>query len=138
MTIFLDCVASEFIERAENVKGLEAAVRATKRGRALGLGQCGYHTLLQQKMLPFEGLEAHMLSQQIAKHIDDESLRASRDMAIELGEPEWCEGFGVRNTHRIAIAPTKSCVAPNTRLKLVSGETISIAEILTKNNIKIS
>jgi ribonucleoside-diphosphate reductase alpha chain len=108
MTIFLDCVASEFIERAENVKGLEAAVRATKRGRALGLGQCGYHTLLQQKMLPFEGLEAHMLSQQIAKHIDDESLRASRDMAIELGEPEWCEGTGLRNTHRIAIAPTKS------------------------------
>jgi ribonucleoside-diphosphate reductase alpha chain len=29
-------------------------------------------------------------------------------MAIELGEPEWCEGTGLRNTHRIAIAPTKS------------------------------
>jgi ribonucleoside-diphosphate reductase alpha chain len=108
MTIFLDCVASEFIERAHNVKGLESAVRATVRGRALGLGQCGFHTLLQERMLPFEGLEAHMLSQEIAKHIHDESLRASRDLAIELGEPEWCEGSGLRNTHRIAIAPTKS------------------------------
>ena len=29
-------------------------------------------------------------------------------MAQELGEPEWCEGYGVRNTHRTAVAPTKS------------------------------
>jgi len=29
-------------------------------------------------------------------------------MATTLGEPEWCKGLGVRNTHRIAIAPTKS------------------------------
>lgn len=108
MTIFLDCVASEFISKAESIKGLESAVRFTKRGRALGLGQCGFHTLLQERMLPAEGLEAHMLSQEIAKHIHDESLRASQDMAKELGEPEWCEGFGVRNTHRISIAPTKS------------------------------
>ena len=108
MTIFLDCVASEFIERASTVKGLESAVRATIRGRALGLGQCGFHTLLQERMIPFESLEAHMLSQEIAKHIHDESLRASQDMAKELGEPEWCEGFGLRNTHRIAVAPTKS------------------------------
>ena len=49
-----------------------------------------------------------MLSQDIAKTIWDESLRASQDMAKELGEPEWCKGHGIRNTHRIAIAPTKS------------------------------
>jgi ribonucleoside-diphosphate reductase alpha chain len=48
-----------------------------------------------------------MVSQQIAAHIDSESLRASRDLAIELGEPEWCVGTGLRNTHRIAIPPTK-------------------------------
>jgi ribonucleoside-diphosphate reductase alpha chain len=29
-------------------------------------------------------------------------------MAPLLGEPEWCKGYGVRNTHLIAIAPTKS------------------------------
>ena len=33
---------------------------------------------------------------------------ATKDMAKELGEPEWCNGYGVRNTHLIAIAPTKS------------------------------
>jgi ribonucleoside-diphosphate reductase alpha chain len=29
-------------------------------------------------------------------------------LAKELGEPEWCKGLGIRNTHRQAVAPTKS------------------------------
>ena len=107
-TVFLDCVASDLIEKGKKVPGLEKAVRFTEKGRALGLGQCGFHTLLQKKMIPFEGFEAHMLSQEIAAHIWSESEKASRDMAVELGEPEWCKGYGLRNTHRIAIAPTKS------------------------------
>lgn len=107
-TIFLDCVAEELIARGRGIPGLEKAIRFTEKGRALGLGQCGFHTLLQSKMIPFEGFEAHMLSQEIAAYIDRESLRASRDLAAELGEPEWCKGTGLRNTHRIAIAPTKS------------------------------
>ena len=107
-TIFLDCVAEELIERGQNIPGLEKAIRFTAKGRALGLGQCGFHTLLQEKMISFESFEAHMLSQEIAKHIWEQSEKASRDMAIELGEPEWCKGTGLRNTHRIAIAPTKS------------------------------
>ena len=107
-TIFLDCVASEFIERAQGVPGLEKAVRFTIKGRALGLGLCGIHTLFMQESLPFESFDAHRLSQEIQKHIDEESLRASKDLAKILGESEWCKGYGVRNTHRIAIAPTKS------------------------------
>lgn len=107
-TVFLDCVASELIERGSGIPGLEKAIRFTVKGRALGLGQCGFHTLLQDKMIPFESFEAHMLSQEIARHIWEESEKASRDMAVELGEPEWCVGTGLRNTHRIAIAPTKS------------------------------
>lgn len=107
-TIFLDCVASEFIERASEIPGLEKAVRFTIKGRALGLGLCGIHTLFMQEGLPFESFDAHRLSQEIQKHIDEESLRASKDLAKILGEPEWCWGYGVRNTHRIAIAPTKS------------------------------
>lgn len=107
-TIFLDCVAQEFIEKAKVIPGLEKAVRFTEKGRALGLGQCGFHTLLQKDMIAFEDLEAQMLSNQIAKRLDEESLRASRWMAEVLGEPFWCKGYGVRNTHRIAVAPTKS------------------------------
>lgn len=107
-TVFLDCVAEDFIQKAKNIKGLEKAVRFTQKGRALGLGQCGFHTLLQSKMIPFESFEAHMLSQEIAAHIWTESERASKWLAEWLGEPEWCKGTGLRNSHRVAVAPTKS------------------------------
>lgn len=36
-TVFLDCVASEFIVQARGVPGLEKAVRFTEKARALGL-----------------------------------------------------------------------------------------------------
>lgn len=107
-TIFLDCVASEFIDKAEGVPGMDKAVRFTKKGRALGLGLCGLHTLFMQEMMPFESFEAHMLSQEIFKQLWEDSEKASKDLAKELGEPEWCKGSGLRNTHRIAPAPTKS------------------------------
>lgn len=107
-TIFLDCVAAEFIEKARKIKGLEKAVRFTEKSRALGLGLCGLHTLFMSKMIPFESFEAHMLSQEISRKIFEEASKASKEMAEKLGEPEWCKGYGVRNTHLIAIAPTKS------------------------------
>ena len=37
-----------------------------------------------------------------------ESERASRALAEEYGEPLWCVGTGMRNTHLRAIAPTVS------------------------------
>ena len=107
-TIFLDCVASEFIEKAKGIRGLEKAVRFTEKGRALGLGLCGLHTLFMKNMIPFESFEAHMLSQEISAKIWEQAKAASKGMAVELGEPEWCKGYGVRNTQLIAIAPTKS------------------------------
>lgn len=107
-TIFLDCVAEDFIQKGKKKLGLEKAVRFTEKGRALGLGQMGYHSYLQSKLIPYESLESLFLSSEIAQHIDEQSLRASKYLAKILGEPEWCVGYGIRNTHRIAIAPTKS------------------------------
>jgi len=49
-----------------------------------------------------------MWNAQVFKSIQEESLKASQWMAKEFGEPEWCVGYGVRNTHRTAIAPTMS------------------------------
>lgn len=107
-TVFLDCVASDFIEKARSIKHLHKAVDFTERGRALGLGQMGLFSLFQKKGIDPESFEAHRLNIEVSKFIDDESLKASKWMAKEFGEPEWCEGYGVRNTHRLAIAPTKS------------------------------
>ena len=107
-TVFLDCVAEDFIQKGSKISGLEKAVAFTKKSRALGLGACGVHTLFQKRGIPFEGFEAHMLNTEIFKHLRVESEKASKFMAEQLGEPDWCEGYGVRNTHCRAIAPTKS------------------------------
>lgn len=107
-TVFLDCVASEFIKKAKKIRGLEKAIRFTEKGRALGLGVCGFHTHLQQNRLPFDSTEAFAFNDELFSHIREKSLAASRFLADLFGEPEWCKGLGIRNTHRIAIAPTKS------------------------------
>jgi ribonucleoside-diphosphate reductase alpha chain len=107
-TVFLDCVVSEFLEQARNIRGMEKAVRATEKGRAIGLGAGGFHTYLQASGFEWGGIDAHLFNGRIFKHIDEESLKASQWLAKELGEPEWCKGYGLRFTHRMAVAPTKS------------------------------
>lgn len=106
--VFLDCLCSDFIEKSEGISGLEKVRRFTQLGRAVGLGVMGFSTYLQSKGIPYESLEAQFWNDEVFKHIHDETLRASQWLAEELGEPEWCKGYGIRNTHRTAIAPTKS------------------------------
>lgn len=107
-TWFLDGVLEEFIQRAKNMRGFENSVRSAEKGRALGLGVLGWHTYLQQKGMAFEGLPAQFETRKIFSQIKIESERASRDLANEYGEPLWCVGTGMRNTHLRAIAPTVS------------------------------
>lgn len=105
---FLDGVLEEFIQRAKYRKGFENSVRSAEKGRALGLGVLGYHTYLQEKGLPFEGLLAQYETRRIFSQIKIESERASMALANVYGEPLWCVGTGFRNTHLRAIAPTVS------------------------------
>jgi ribonucleoside-diphosphate reductase alpha chain len=105
---FLDGVLEEFIQNAKNRKGFENAVRSAEKGRALGLGVLGWHTYLQQKGLPFEGLLSQYETRRIFSQIKIESERASMALAETFGEPLWCVGTGFRNTHLRAIAPTVS------------------------------
>jgi ribonucleoside-diphosphate reductase alpha chain len=105
---FLDGVMEEFIQRAKGLRGFENSVRSAQRGRALGLGVLGWHTYLQEKGLPFEGLLAQYETRKIFSQIKIESERASRALAETYGEPLWCVGTGMRNTHLRAIAPTVS------------------------------
>jgi len=107
-TWFLDGVLEEFLQRAKNMRGFENSVRSAEKGRALGLGVLGWHTYLQQKGIPFDSLPAQFETRKIFSQMKIESERASRDMASEYGEPLWCVGTGMRNTHLRAIAPTVS------------------------------
>jgi ribonucleoside-diphosphate reductase alpha chain len=105
---FLDGVLEEFIQKAKYRKGFENSVRSAEKGRALGLGVLGWHTYLQQNGIPFEGLQAQFETRRIFSQIKIESERASRALAEVYGEPLWCRGKGLRNTHLRAIAPTVS------------------------------
>ncbi len=105
---FLDGVLEEFIQKAKNRRGFENAIRSAEKGRALGLGVLGWHTYLQQKGFPFEGLLAQYETRRIFSQIKIESERASMALAAAYGEPLWCVGTGMRNTHLRAIAPTVS------------------------------
>jgi ribonucleoside-diphosphate reductase alpha chain len=107
-TIFLDCVAQEFIEQGKKIKGLEKAVRFTEKSRALGLGALGFHTYLQDNNIPFESFEAHLINLEIFKNIREQAEIATNKMAETIGEPEWCQGYGRRNSHVLAIAPNLS------------------------------
>ncbi len=105
---FLDGILEEFIQNAKNRKGFENSVRSAEKGRALGLGVLGWHTYLQQKGFPFEGLLAQYETRRIFSQIKIESERASMALADAYSEPLWCVGTGMRNTHLRAIAPTVS------------------------------
>jgi len=107
-TWFLDGVLEEFIQRGKGLKGFDNAIRSAEKGRALGLGVLGWHTYLQQKGIPFEGLPATFQTRKIFSQMKIESERASRDLATEFGEPLWCRDTGFRNTHLRAVAPTTS------------------------------
>lgn len=106
--VFLDCVTSDFLATSKDIPGLEKVRAFTEKGRAVGLGVMGLHTLMQSLSIPMDSLEGMFLNKEIFQRLKSESDRATEWLARVLGEPEWCKGYGVRNTHRTAQAPTKS------------------------------
>ncbi len=107
-TYFLDGVMEEFIQKTNGKDSMVRTHRSAKKGRALGLGVMGWHTFLQQKGLAFNSIGATAWTHTIFSNIKQKAEAASRQMAIEYGEPTWCKGTGMRNTHLLAIAPTVS------------------------------
>lgn len=105
---FLDAVLEEYIIKSQFKPGLESSRRSAMKGRAVGLGVLGWHTLLQESMIPFDSFEAMMLNARVFSTIRAKAEASSAQLARELGEPEWCKGFNRRNTHLLAIAPTAS------------------------------
>ena len=105
---FLDGVMEEFLVKTNGKDSLVRANRSAKKGRAVGLGVLGWHTFLQNERIPFNSIAATSYTHQIFSKIKSEAEAASRKLADEYGEPLWCKGTGMRNTHLIAIAPTVS------------------------------
>ena len=105
---FLDGVMEEFIVKTNGKDSMIRSHRHAKKGRALGLGVMGWHSFLQQKNLPFNSIASTAWTHTIFSQIKTQAEAASRKLAQEYGEPLWCKGTGMRNTHLLAIAPTVS------------------------------
>jgi len=105
---FLDTVCEEFIKKTEGQEYLKRARQFAINHRALGAGVLGWHSYLQSKGIAFESTQAAQKNLEIAKAFRERSYAASCELAELLGEPPLLEGYGMRNTTTMAIAPTKS------------------------------
>lgn len=111
---FLDTVVHESIRKLQVLKlkhkyhFLGRIERFLVNHRALGMGVLGWHHLLQSKMISFESRDAAKLNIQVFKLLQDQSYKASKQLAEWFGEPSVLKGYGRRNTTTMAVAPTKS------------------------------
>ena len=107
-TYFLDAVVEDFIHKASRITSMGRAVRFAQKSRALGLGTMGLHLLYQKEGMAFASNASRQLNIEVHEFIKSEASKASRALAVEYGEPEWCSGSGYRNTHLLAVAPTRT------------------------------
>ena len=111
--MFLDAVMSDFIKKVKDIPSMYKTYNFAKRHRALGLGVMGWHSLLQQKMIPFESFEAQQLNTSIFKYLKENSYKASVEIGDKYGyapifdEVETSD-IKRRNTTLLALAPTTS------------------------------
>jgi ribonucleoside-diphosphate reductase alpha chain len=105
---FLDNILSDFIKKAP--PEMKNAVYAATRERSVGLGVMGFHSFLQSKMVPMEGVMAKSWNKRIFKHIKEQADKASILLAKEKGAcPDAIDtGAMERFSNKIAIAPTAS------------------------------
>ena len=102
----LDNVLQYFIDKAPVQLG--KAVWSAKQERSIGLGAMGFHAYLQRHNIAFEGVMAKSKNMQMFRRIKKEAVRATRELAKERGDCPDGMGFGVRNSHLLAIAPNAS------------------------------
>ncbi|QDH17661.1 ribonucleoside-diphosphate reductase subunit alpha [Swingsia samuiensis] len=106
--LFLDNVLQDFIDRAPD--DMERAKYAAERERSVGLGVMGFHSFLQDKMIPFESVMAKVWNRKIFQHIRQQADAASRKLAETRGACPDAAEYGImeRFSHKLAIAPTAS------------------------------
>jgi ribonucleoside-diphosphate reductase alpha chain len=100
---FLDNVLQFFIDHAP--ESLAKAKYSAIRERSLGLGAMGFHSYLQRNLIPWESALAVSANRRMFQYIKSQAEIASRQLAVERGEPEDLLGSGMRNAHLLAIAP---------------------------------
>lgn len=110
MTMFLDAVMSEFIDKTDSMPYMDAPRTFAIGHRAIGIGVLGWHSYLQSKSISFESMDAMMLNGEIWETIKKRSYAASTELGNMLGFAPVFDNFEDkrRNTTTMAIAPTTS------------------------------
>ncbi|MGH1456599.1 MAG: ribonucleoside-diphosphate reductase subunit alpha [Alphaproteobacteria bacterium] len=105
---FLDNVLSDFIEKAPD--SMKRAKYAAMRERSVGLGVMGFHSFLQSKMIPMEGVMAKVWNRRMFQLIKRQADDASVKLAHERGACPDAADYGVmeRFSNKMAVAPTAS------------------------------
>lgn len=102
----LDNTLDVFIEKAP--QQLWRAIASAMGERSVGLGALGWHTLLQQDMIPWESDLARGMNLMIFEHISRQADAASDKLAEERGPAPDMKPLQKRFAHKTAIAPNAS------------------------------
>ncbi|PCJ99454.1 MAG: ribonucleotide-diphosphate reductase subunit alpha [Zetaproteobacteria bacterium] len=105
---FLDNVLSDFIDKAPD--SMKRAKYAAMRERSIGLGVMGFHSFLQSKNLPMEGVMAKVWNRRMFQLIKRQADDASVKLAHERGACPDAADYGImeRFSNKMAVAPTAS------------------------------
>ena len=105
---FLDNVLQDFIDNAPD--HFTKAKYSAARERSVGLGIMGFHSFLQEQMVPFESAVAKAWNKNMFKHIRGQADAASKMLAAERGACLDAADYGIdeRFSNKMAIAPTAS------------------------------
>lgn len=114
---YLDNVIEFFIDNAP--QHLSRAIKSATSERSLGLGAMGFHAYLQHKNIPFESGIAKAANINIFTHIKERAKQKTIELAKTKGECPDGIGWGVRNSHLLAIAP-------NANSSIIAGTSPSI------------
>ena len=111
--VMSDCNITQYLRALDSVsendkKVLQKIKRFTEKFRALGSGVMGLASWFQKKSIVWGSLDSFYENGRIFKHLNKQSLEASKWLAEVMGEPEGCKGFGIRNATRLSLPPTKS------------------------------
>lgn len=106
----LDNVITVFCEKGKQYPEIARAIRSAEAERSIGIGEMGWHALLQRKMIPFESAMAVGLNKRIWEKMHAQAKQKTIDLARERGAcPDSADSATpVRNAHLFSIAPNAS------------------------------
>lgn len=106
MMRMLDNALQVFIDDAP--PELYRAVFSASQERSVGLGAMGWHTFLQDRLIPWGSDLARGWNLMIFEHIRAKADAASMVLGTERGEAPDMAGTGERFSHKLALAPNAS------------------------------